>query len=377
MTIKGSFTARPQVLAAAAKWSAKFLAAKPAQPIQGGVLLDIADGCLTLSTYGESARTRAVVDVDGAADGRAVISGRLLAGLVDTFPNKPITIEGDGDDVVLSAGRFRATMPTMNEDDWPTQPDSPSAVASLVGSAFADAVARVAVTASKDLSSRIALAGVHMSVHEDRIELVASDSYRASGISVPCRIAGPDVVGSTALVLASVLDDIAAAFVGPDEITIGIDPGGALSFTSPNRSIATTVLGAEYDADAIRRFLAHVPPNGALVKVSDMLAPMKRAAMMQGKNGPVQMTFTSGLVNIIAKADDTRREGDEEVDAEYDGPEVPLVFNPGYLGDALSTAPGDTVRIGFSEAGKAVVLTSPTDPAWTHVLMSLRALVPN
>jgi DNA polymerase-3 subunit beta len=178
--IKGSLTAKPQVFAAAVGWAAKFVVAKPAKPVEAGIMLDAADGALTVISYSENVSTRAVVPVDGDAQGRAVVSGRLLAALVGTLASKPVTLEGDGDDhLKLTAGSFRGTLPTMGEDEYPDPPAVPAPIGTVAGQAFADMVHRVAVAASGDLTNRIALAGLHLSFVDDTVTALATRSPRA------------------------------------------------------------------------------------------------------------------------------------------------------------------------------------------------------
>jgi DNA polymerase III subunit beta len=366
--IKDSLTTRPQVFAAAVKWAAKFVAAKPVVPIQAGIMLEVADGTLTVSSFSENVSTRATLAVDGEATGRAVVSGRLLAELVATFPDKPITIDGDGDDLVMSAGRFHVTLPTLDESNYPELPAAPAAIGIVGGEAFAAMIARVAPAASHDLTQRVALAGVHLAFGNGTVRAIASDSYRAASAEIPFAGKG----SATALTLAQTLVDAAAAFIGPDDITVGLDDSN-LSLTSPTRSLTLRLLGEKYDAEFINKLFAVDHPSAVHVGVADLAQPLKRAALVRAKDGPIRFDIDIDLITLGAKAEDSKQSSGEEVDAQYDGPDYALAFNPKYLGEALSTVPGETVRIAFNPAKLAqVVLTSPSDPTWRHILVPIR-----
>jgi DNA polymerase III subunit beta len=366
--IKDSLTTRPQVFAAAVKWAAKFVAAKPVVPIQAGIMLDVATGTLAVSSFSENVSTRATLAVDGGATGRAVVSGRLLAELVATFPDKPITIEGDGDDLVMSAGRFHVTLPTLDESNYPELPATPATIGTVGGEAFAAMVARVAPAASHDLTQRVALAGVHLTFGNGAVRAIASDSYRAA--AGEAAFTGPAT--TTALTLAHTLVDAAAAFIGPDDITIGLDDSN-LSLTSPTRSLTLRLLGEKYDPEFIDKLFAVDHPSVVHVGVSDLAQPLKRAALVRAKDGPIRFDVGTDLITLGAKADDSKQASGEEIDAEYDGPSHALAFNPKYLGEALATVPGETVHIAFNPAKLAqVVFTSPADPTWRHILVPIR-----
>src|SRR3982750_2810865 len=143
--IKGSITVRPQAFAAAAKWAAKFIALKPAAPVQGGLLLEVDDSGLTVTAYSEHITARAYVPVEGAGEGRVVVSGRLLAELAGTFPDKEVTITGDeaAEQVTITVGRWRGTLPSMDLSEWPSLAEAPAAIGVVGGDALASLIAAV------------------------------------------------------------------------------------------------------------------------------------------------------------------------------------------------------------------------------------------
>jgi DNA polymerase III subunit beta len=373
--IKGSLTAKPQVFAAAVGWAAKFVTAKPVVPVHGGILLDVADGTLTVVSQSETVSTRAVLPVDGDAAGRAVVSGRLLAQIMGTMPDKPVSIEGADEHVKLSAGTFRATLPTMAEDEYPDPPAVPAPIGTVAGQAFADMVQRVAVAASTDLSNRIAMAGVHLAFADGAVTALATDSHRAAVASAPFGVLVAGTEGA-ALALAATLDDVAEAFLGPDDITVGLD-GSNLSLTSPTRSITVRLLGEQFPTAALSGLLATEHPEHALVTVASLNGPLKRAALVRAKDGPIRLDLSEGAVTVVAKADDIAQDSDETAEVEYSGPECSLAFNPGFLTAALASAPGDVVDLAFAVAGPGerpqhAVLTVPGNDHWRHLLMPIK-----
>jgi DNA polymerase III subunit beta len=376
--IKGSLTAKPQVFAAAVGWAAKFVTAKPVVPVHGGIMLDVESGTLTVVSYSENVSTRAVLPVDGDAAGRAVVSGRLLASIVATLADKPVTLEGADDHLKLTAGTFRATLPTMAEDEYPDPPAVPAPIGAVSGDAFAAMVQRVAVAASDDLSNRVALAGLHLAIGPDWITALATDSYRAASDMVPFAPRDKLMVAETALALAETMTDAAQAFTGPDDITIGLD-GNNLSLTSPTRSLTVRLLGEKYDAEGLGKFFAVEHPQHVPVTRADLIGPLKRAELVRGgakdKQGPIRLDLTEGAVTVVAKADDLAQDSDETIEADYTGPEHSLAFNPRYLTEALHSAPGDVVDMAFTTERLAqVVFTAPGDDTWRHVLVPIKLL---
>lgn len=374
--IKGSITVRPQAFVAAVKWAGKFVAAKPSAPIQGGLALDVDDSGLTITAYSEHITARAYVPVEGDGAGRAVVSGRLLAELAGTFPDKPVTIVGGDDkpEVTITVGRWRGTLPAMEEGDWPELAEGPAAIGTVPGESFATMAGDVATAVSKDLTKRIMLACMHLTFGDGQVVAVASDSFRAARSSAPFSVAGELPDGATALVLGITMTEVANAFTGPDDITIGLGPT-VLSLTSATRSVVLRQMDVEYDAEAIARFFtqAGALPEHVQVKREELLQPMKRAAIIREKDGPIGVRFSADLITLVAAAEDVKRDSDEEIEAVYAGPDHRLNFNPKYFAEAVASAPGDTVDITMTtERVTGVLLSVPGNAAWQHVLMPLR-----
>jgi DNA polymerase III subunit beta len=375
--IKGSITVRPQAFAAAVKWAAKFIALKPAAPVQGGLLLEVDDSGLAVTAYSENITARAYVTCEGAGAGRVVVSGRLLADLAGTFPDKEVTITGDegAEQVTITVGRWRGTLPSMDLDEWPTLPAEPGAIGTVGGDTFASMIADVNVATKKDGKGLIWMACMHLAVGDARITALATDSARAARSSVPF---GPmdgedDVTGLSALVLGATMAEVAGAFTGPDDITIGLD-AGSISLTSQTRSVVLRQMAEKFDAVTVGSFFAQAAelPEHAQVKREELLQPMKRAAIIREKEGPIKVSFSADLITLAAAAEDVKRDSDEEVEAVYAGPDHTLAFNPKYFAEAIASAPGEVVDITMTTERVTGVLLRVADTAWEHVLMPLR-----
>jgi len=169
---------------------------------------------------------------------------------------------------------------------------------------------------------------------------------------------------------------VADAFIGPDEIEVGLD-SGSISLASPTRAITLRQIAEPYPMlEAVRAFFRVEHPEHAIVKVADLAGPLKRAALMREKEGPVRVAFGPDLITINAKAKDLKQDGAEEVDAEYSGPAHEMAFNPKFFGDAISSAPGDVVDIAIDPSKYvAAVLTVPGNADWRHLLMPIRVEV--
>lgn len=383
MPITGEINLSSSHFAAAVTWAAKWITPKPVVPIHAGLSVEVTDDGLEIRTFGENVSARARLAADGLAGdakGQAVVSGRLLADLAGTFTGgKPVTVRGTPAGIELAAGRFTATLPGFADEDFPSQPGDLPRIGSVGGDAFADAVRGVVVAAGEDAAKGAVFVLAHLGFDTDgAIELMATDRYRVATTRVPWSIdagrGGPG--GRTATPLASVLGDAAAAFAGPDDITLGHD-GFSLSLTSPTRSLAMR-LGdpgeAGWPVGPMRQNIALADGyDGEMTAArGDLTMPLKRAALVRGKAGPVKLGLAAGTLTIASSEAELGQDGNEEIDVEYAGPTASVAVNPQYLGEALASAPGDRIRMRLQAAEftrRPVVLFCDADPHWRHVIV--------
>lgn len=381
MPIIGEIQLKGQQFAAAAAWAAKWVTARPVVAVHAGLALTVTDDGLVIGAFNGDATARARVAIDAAdaeavaaGGSRAIVSGRLLAELAGTFGNKAVTLTGDDKNVFLRAGRFSVSLPVLAEAEFPALAAEPAPIGTVSGDAFTSAVSRAAVAVGKDPSKGMVFATMHVGFGPDEITLLATDRYRAAGVTLPWTpIESEEPVGLTALVIGHVLKDAAAGFAGPDDITIGLS-ATAISLTTATRSLTVQLadLGeVKYPVEQFLGYLSTAQDTSAVLTIADMMAPLKRAGLVRGKEGPVRLTFTDGTATVSSKADEIAQEGDEGVDVDYAGDEVAIAFNPQYFADALGTAPSPTVRMGFGSAKKPITLTVDGDPSWRHILVPI------
>ena len=105
------FRVERDVLADAVAWTARALPIRPSAPVLAGLLIEAGsfedvgtggDG-LQLSTFDYETSARATLNADVSDEGRALVSGRLLADICRSLPNKPVEMNIEGAKVKPSA----------------------------------------------------------------------------------------------------------------------------------------------------------------------------------------------------------------------------------------------------------------------------------
>jgi len=285
------FRVERDVLAEAVAWAARSLPARPPVPVLAGLLLVADEGKLSLSgfDYEVSARVEAEADID--EPGTVLVSGRLLADISRSLPNRPVEISTDGVRVIVVCGSSRFTLPTLPVDEYPALPQMPTVSGAVPGDLFAAAVVQVATAAGRDDTLPV-LTGVRVEIEGDRITLAATDRYR---FAVRELLWKPEQEGlsAVALVPAKTLLDTAKSLSAGDVVSIALAGSGKgeglIGFEGAGRRTTTRLLEGEFP-----KFRALFPTefnSVATIETPAFVEAVKRVSLVAERNTPVRLSF--------------------------------------------------------------------------------------
>src|ERR1700754_1822191 len=212
------------VLADAVAWAARSLPVRPSVPVLAGLLIKASDDGLVLSTFDYETSARATLSAQVSDEGTALVSGRLLADICRSLPDKPVDMVLDGARVSLTCGSARFSLQTMPVEDYPSLPDMPAATGTVASESFAHAVAQAVTAAGRDDMLPV-LTGVRIEIDGSTISLLATDRFRLSHRELGWDPRTPDDT-LAALVPAKVLGDTAKSLTSGTEVTIALATTG-------------------------------------------------------------------------------------------------------------------------------------------------------
>lgn len=373
------FRVTRDALADAVAWAARSLPVRPSSPTLAGLLIEASDG-LVLSTFDYETSARATLDADVADEGSALVSGRLLADICKSLPNKPVDVALDGARLSIVCGSSRFSVQTMPVADYPTIPDMPAATGTVSSQEFAKAVGQAVTAAGRDDMLPV-LTGVRIEIEADTITLLATDRFRLSQRELDWSPATPDT-SAAALVPAKVLSDTAKSLTGGADITIALSASGSgdgiIGFEGTVedggiRRTTTRLLDGEFPK--VRNLFPTERLTTAHLAKEELVEAVKRVSLVAERNSAVQLTFQEGEIRLEAGSGDEAQAA-EAVIATIEGDDLTTGFNPQYLLDGLGAIDQTTVELAFTQASKPVVLKGVTDddqdPGFRYLLMPRR-----
>ena len=352
------FKVERDVLADAVAWAARSLPSRPPLPVLAGVLLETGPGGITLSSFDYEVSARVEARAEIADEGKALVSGRLLADIARSLPDRPVELTMDGSKVVLTCGSARFTLMTLPVDDYPALPTMPSASGSISGDLLAAAVGQVAVAAGRDDTLPV-LTGVRVEIEGETVTLAATDRYRLAVRELTWK---PEKGGlsAVALVPARTLAETAKALAASGDVTIALaaagGPGdGLMGFEGGGRTTTTRLLEGEFPK--YRSLLPSESASVATVEASPFVEAVKRVALVAERNTPIRLAFSADEVVLEAGAGD-EAQASEAMPAELTGDDISIAFNPGYLLDGLGAIVSSHAQLAFTTPSKPAVITS-------------------
>ncbi|MCW2866087.1 MAG: dnaN [Marmoricola sp.] len=391
------FRVERDVLADAVAWTARALPVRPSAPVLAGLLIEagpLDDGSedgqasdgLRLSTFDYETSARATLNADVSEDGRALVSGRLLADICRSLPNKPVEMSIEGTKVTLTCGSARFSLQTMPVEDYPTLPQMPETKGTVPSSVFAHAVAQAVTAAGRDDMLPV-LTGVRVELDGDSIAMLATDRFRLSQRELTWNPGASDI-DAAALVPAKVLADTAKALTGGSDIRIALSGSGAggqgegiIGFegTAGGGVRRTTTRLLDGDFPKVRSLFPSEHLTVARVDRAALVDSVKRVSLVAERNTAVQLAFSDGVLTLDAGSGEEAM-ASESLEANVTGDDLTTGFNPAYLLDGLTALEAPVVELAFTQASKPVVLSGvdaldgEADTDFRYLLMPRRLL---
>ncbi|MBK0865312.1 MAG: DNA polymerase III subunit beta [Saccharopolyspora sp.] len=362
-------------LADAVAWVARSLPSRPPVPVLGGVLLDASSGeALTISGFDYEVSAQVTTEASIDSTGKTLVSGRLLADITKSLPNRPVEITVDGPRVTITCGSSKFSLPTMPVEDYPELPAMPQRAGAVPGDLFAEAVAQVAVAAGKDDTLPM-LTGVRMEINADQLTIVATDRFRLAMREFTWE---PDesIEDTSVLVPARTLAESAKTIGGAgSKVEISLASGdGLLGLTGTTRRNTTRLLDAEFPK--YRQLLPSETAATAIVDVAPLVEAIKRVSLVAERGTQVRLEISDSGLRLTAGGDD-EGSAEEELPVELSGESLTIAFNPAYLQDGLGALKTDRAQMLFTTSNRPALLKPVGEdgevvPGYLYLLMPVR-----
>lgn len=364
-----------RVLAVASRATATGTAARTALT---GIHMDLRGDKLTVTGSDLDLTISAEAEVSGDHDGTAVTPSRLLNDVVRSVAPGAVSFKVDDSSASITAGSSAFSLRLMPPDDYPrlafaseetahSEAESFGESVSFDGTQFMNALKQVVRSASKD-DSRPILTGVLMSAQDSGLRLVSTDSYRLSIRD----LVGSSILGEQEKVLvpSRALSEVQKLIADSESKEVSLRLASQYAqFTIGAVQLTTQLINGDFP-----NYNGLIPeglPNRLTASREQLAEVVRRVRLLAVDSTPVRLAMSSEGLEITATSQDVGN-ANEVMDADYEGEDLTVAFNPEYLLDGIDASAGDKVTLETADPVKPALLRTVDDDDFLYLLMPVR-----
>jgi DNA polymerase-3 subunit beta len=330
---------------------------KPTMPILRNVLLEAADGAVTLRTTNLDLAIRCSVKAEVDEEGTLTLPVRKLSSIVRELPNLEVFLETDSKpSAKIKSGGSNYQILGIAGDEFPPLPSFDDQHEFTLPQDEVLSMLRSVSYAQSTDESRYILNGVFFNFADDKLTMVATDGRRLAmvGAEVPVGDgqAGHLILpGKTVAELERLLGQGESVKISFNDRQVAFevdlnDQARESGLIENLYLVSKTVEGRFPDYQQV---IPKETEHRIRVERELLHECVHRAALViSEKTNSVKMRISENLLEISGKSAEFG-ESHESMAIKYDGPEVQIAFNPQFLLDPLKAIPQDEVYLEFKD----------------------------
>jgi DNA polymerase-3 subunit beta len=356
------------VLSEALQTVQRAVSSRPGIPALTGVFLNASGTELVLATTDLEVSARLRLDVQVQEEGVALVPARLLADMVKSFDQAPVTLEADGGQARIVCSNYEGTVRCLPAEDFPALQDPSGTRVTVDATGFADGVAQVSRAASRD-EARPILTGVLLEISREGVTMAATDSYRLAVRELSATAEGE----AKALVPERALSEAGRAAAGEEkgQIELFVEHS-QVAFRIGALTLTSRLIEGEFPN--YRQLLPERYENRLTASRQQLLDAVRRVGLLARESSPVKLEFNALGVRLSSSSPDLGG-AVEVVEAKFEGEDLTAAFNPNYLVDGLTGVTGDRVEVEVRDGLKPAVVKGEGE-SFVYLAMPVRLPAP-
>lgn len=326
------FTVSQSALMKALSVVAKGMGANSTLPILSGIYIKAVDGQLEFQTNNLTISIRHLIPANVEEPGETVVSGKVLTNIVKTLSDAAVTFEGIERTVTISCEKSTFRLNTLNPADWSAFPQiEPDRTIELPSELLSHMVDKVYKVTSKE-TSRPILQGILLTVEDNTIRLVATDSFRLA----VCDSSVEAPAGETfrAIVAGTVFHDVLTMPSLTDTIQIGTTESQVVFSFGNTTFVSRRIEGNFPDYKQL------LPPTCATavgIDIPEFSSALKRVSVIAQQNASVRFDIDAdgGFVRLSASSPE-QGESSEVLPTQIEGQSLAIALNYHYVFDCVN-----------------------------------------
>ncbi len=338
-------------------------------PILANVLINAANGKIniTATDLEVEMKTSASVECEGEID--FTLPARKLLDICKSLPeasNIEFTI--DNDRTVIKSGRSRFTLGVLPAIDYPSIEPSVSSHKFTVTQKLLKRLIEKTQFAMALQDVRYYLNGLLIEIGGGMIRAVATDGHRLALSEAECAIEQDEGIQvilprKAVLELARLLAD------SDDQIDIDVS-SNHIRFTFAETSFTSKLIDGKFPD--YQRVIPANPDKEILADRDTLKQALTRTSILSNeKYRGIRFQINAGTLQLLAHNPE-QEEAEDEMEIDYQGDELVIGFNVGYLIEVLNVIDTETVRLSLSDSNSSCLIQNQGTDQSRYVIMPMR-----
>ena len=363
------FTVSKESLSNAVTIALKGIASSSRLPILSGILLTAQDAYLDLQSTNLEISVQNKVQALVEEAGACVVPGKIFAQIVKTLPDASVTctLEDSVLEIVCDRSTFKLNiMPAADFEEFPSYELETSV--KLPAETLLTMVNRVKKAASTD-KNRVILNGILLTVDNNMVRLVATDSYRLA--IADTQVETSSLEGSFELIIPSnVFYDALSLVDEGEEITIG-ESSNQIIFTFKNMVYVARKIEGNFPN--YKQLLPKENSCKLKLKTDELTDALRRVSVMAGQATPIKFSINTKDKSLTLYSKTPDQGGAQEtIPAEIKGEDMDIAFNYHYVQDGLQYKDAETIDLELQSSLRPGIFKSYAKINYLYLVMPVR-----
>ncbi len=363
------FTVSQSSLLKALSVVAKGMGANSTLPILSGIYIKATEGTLEFQTNNLTISIRHLIPANVEEEGETVVSGKVLTNIVKTLPDAAVTFDGGERTISISCDKSSFRLNTLSPADWSGFPSvNAQREIELPSDLLAHMVDKVYKVTSKE-TTRAILQGILLTVEDNTIRLVATDSFRLAVCDAHAD--APAGEAFRAIVSGGVFHDVLTMPGMSEKIRIGVAESQVV-FTFGTTTFVTRKIEGNFPD--YKQLLPASCGTAVELDVAKLAAALKRVSVIAVTNASVRFDIDAdGRFVRLSASSPEQGESSEVIDAEVDGQSLSIALNYHYVFDCMNAlASSQRLRLELQSSAQPGIFKSNGAVNYLYLLMPVR-----
>ncbi len=339
---------------------------KESLPVLSCILLEVTKELKVRATNLE-AGIEVTVPAEIIETGSVAVNAHVLSQTIRSISGDKVTLSTDDSNLLVESRGTKTLIKAVSHSEFPILTSSEGVAGiSIARENLLKGIQSVSYAASPSMI-RPELGSVFVSLQAQVLVCAATDSFRLAEKTIPSSFKEAHEI----LIPLKHISELAHILerIESDTVELKIDDS-QMTVSGDGVQYVSRVVDASFP-----NYKEIIPKNfttEATILKNDFSEMLRKARVFSGTEQHIGLHVYPGRKIFTATASSASiGEMSDSIDAALTGEDVDINFHIGYLSDCLGSVMSDSVHIGFSGAGRALVLRGVSDQNFTYLVMPL------